>query len=131
MNNSEYVYRIDNLRVVDGDTVDCDIDLGFDVWLRSQRIRLSGVDAPETRTRDLNEKAAFLTTPIINEIRGKLDKASFAYSFGMDRSAFAALTENMQMQNALWAEAMTQYAKAQLYAQMAKTALLKARASTP
>ena len=88
-------------------------------------------DARDSFERDLNEKAAFLTTPIINEIRGKLDKASFAYSFGMDRSAFAALTENMQMQNALWAEAMTQYAKAQLYAQMAKTALLKARASTP
>ena len=43
-------------RVVDGDTVDVDIDLGFDVWLKKQRIRLYGVDTPESRTRDLEEK---------------------------------------------------------------------------
>ena len=52
-----YRYRVENLRVIDGDTVDCDIDLGFDVWLRDQRIRLRGLDAPETRTKDLDEKA--------------------------------------------------------------------------
>ena len=46
------------VRVVDGDTVDCDIDLGFGVWLKNQRIRLYGIDAPETRTRDLEEKKA-------------------------------------------------------------------------
>ena len=50
----EYSCRI--VRVVDGDTVDIDIDLGFDVWLRKQRIRLYGVDTPESRTRDLEEK---------------------------------------------------------------------------
>ena len=43
-------------RVVDGDTVDVDIDLGFDMWLKKQRIRLYGVDTPESRTRDLEEK---------------------------------------------------------------------------
>jgi micrococcal nuclease len=42
--------------VVDGDTVDVDIDLGFGVWLRDQRIRLYGIDTPESRTRDLTEK---------------------------------------------------------------------------
>ena len=42
--------------VVDGDTVDADIDLGFGVWLRDQRIRLYGIDTPESRTRDLTEK---------------------------------------------------------------------------
>ena len=46
------------VRVVDGDTVDCDIDLGFGVWLKNQRIRLYGIDAPETRTKDLEEKKA-------------------------------------------------------------------------
>lgn len=51
-----YIYRIANLRVVDGDTVDCDIDLGFDQWMHGQRIRMHGIDAPETRTRDLEEK---------------------------------------------------------------------------
>ena len=43
-------------KVVDGDTVDVDIDLGFGVWLNDQRIRLYGVDTPESRTRDLEEK---------------------------------------------------------------------------
>mgnify|MGYP001185340538 FL=1 len=50
----EYSCRI--VRVVDGDTVDIDIDLGFDLWLKKQRIRLYGVDTPESRTRDLEEK---------------------------------------------------------------------------
>ncbi len=45
------------LRVVDGDTIDVDIDLGFDVWLKKQRIRFYGVNTPETRTRDKEEKA--------------------------------------------------------------------------
>lgn len=45
-------------RIVDGDTVDVDIDLGFNIWMHNQRIRLIGIDAPETRTRDLEEKAA-------------------------------------------------------------------------
>ena len=50
----EYRGRID--RVVDGDTVDVDIDLGFGVWMKKQRIRLYGVDTPESRTRDAEEK---------------------------------------------------------------------------
>ena len=50
----EYNCKID--RVVDGDTVDVDIDLGFDVWMLKQRIRLYGVDTPESRTRDKVEK---------------------------------------------------------------------------
>ena len=50
----EYNCKID--RVVDGDTVDVDIDLGFDVWMLKHRIRLYGVDTPESRTRDAEEK---------------------------------------------------------------------------
>lgn len=49
-------YKCIILKVVDGDTVDVDIDLGFDVWLRNERVRIKGIDAPETRTRDLAEK---------------------------------------------------------------------------
>ena len=42
---------------MDGDTVDVDIDLGiFGVWLKDQRVRLYGINAPESRTRDLEEK---------------------------------------------------------------------------
>ena len=51
-----YEYRAKILRVVDGDTVDVDIDLGFGCWLHKQRIRLYGIDSPESRTRDLDEK---------------------------------------------------------------------------
>ena len=51
-----YEYKCKMVRVVDGDTVDVDIDLGFGVWLRKQRIRLYGIDTPESRTRDKVEK---------------------------------------------------------------------------
>ena len=51
-----YEYRIKTVdRVVDGDTVDVTIDLGFDI-LHKARIRLYGINAPESRTRDLEEK---------------------------------------------------------------------------
>ena len=51
-----YEYRVKIRRVVDGDTVDVDIDLGFNVWLRNERVRIMGIDTPESRTRDLVEK---------------------------------------------------------------------------
>ena len=47
-------------RVVDGDTVDVDIDLGFGIWIHNERVRLFGIDTPESRTRDLEEKKAGL-----------------------------------------------------------------------
>ena len=51
-----YEYRCKIKKVVDGDTVDVDIDLGFGVWLLDQRVRLYGIDTPESRTRDKVEK---------------------------------------------------------------------------
>lgn len=51
-----YRYRAALVRVVDGDTVDLDVDLGFHVRVR-ERFRLYGINAPEVRTRDLEEKA--------------------------------------------------------------------------
>jgi len=51
-----YEYKCKILRVVDGDTTDVDIDLGFGVWLRKQRIRFHGIDTPESRTSDKEEK---------------------------------------------------------------------------
>ncbi len=57
MNRDPYIYRIKSVgRVVDGDTIDASIDLGFDISLE-KRIRLAGVDTPESRTTDLKEKA--------------------------------------------------------------------------
>ena len=51
-----YEYKCKILRVVDGDTVDVDIDLGFGVWLKKERVRMMGIDTPESRTRDKTEK---------------------------------------------------------------------------
>ena len=51
-----YEYRCKIVKVIDGDTVDVDIDLGFGVWLHKERIRLYGIDTPESRTRDKVEK---------------------------------------------------------------------------
>ena len=51
-----YEYRATIVRWVDGDTVDLDIDLGFGIVYANQRIRLFGINAFESRTRDLQEK---------------------------------------------------------------------------
>ena len=58
-----YEYKCKVKRVVDGDTMDVILDLGFDVH-HAVRVRMAGIDTPESRTRDLDEKA-----------RGKLSKA--------------------------------------------------------
>ena len=52
-----YEYKATIRKIVDGDTADVDIDLGFDCWMHNQRIRLYGVDTPECRTRNKQEKA--------------------------------------------------------------------------
>jgi len=51
-----YHYPCKIIKIVDGDTVDVDIDLGFGVWMRNQRIRMYGIDAPESRTSNQTEK---------------------------------------------------------------------------
>ena len=49
-------YNVNILKVGDGDTVDGDIDLGFGCWLRNERVRIVGIDCPESRTSDRIEK---------------------------------------------------------------------------
>ena len=57
MDRDPYIYRIKSItKVVDGDTIDADIDLGFDISL-TKRIRFAGIDTPESRTTNLKEKA--------------------------------------------------------------------------
>jgi len=51
-----YRYKVKVVKVVDGDTVDVDIDLGFGMTYKKQRVRMLGIDTPESRTRDLVEK---------------------------------------------------------------------------
>ena len=64
-----YEYRVKKvLKIVDGDTIDVDIDLGFDISY-SQRVRLAGIDTPESRTTDKAEKVLGL------EVKDRLKKA--------------------------------------------------------
>jgi micrococcal nuclease len=56
INNNMYQYKVSVVKVVDGDTIDVDIDLGFSTVLKKQRVRMVGIDTPESRTRDLVEK---------------------------------------------------------------------------
>ena len=73
-----FEYSCKLIKVIDGDTIDIDIDLGFGVWLRNQRIRMYGIDTPESRTRDLEEKKyglaakAFLTNMLDDSQFGEL-----------------------------------------------------------
>ena len=55
-NPDAFVYQAELERVVDGDTVDVTLDLGFDVKLHKQRVRLHGIATPESRSRNLAEK---------------------------------------------------------------------------
>lgn len=64
-----YEYRVKKfLKIVDGDTIDVDLDLGFDISF-TQRVRLAGIDTPESRTTDKYEKTLGL------EVKDKLKKA--------------------------------------------------------
>ena len=69
-----YEYRVKQvLRVVDGDTIDVDIDLGFDISFTS-RVRLAGIDTPESRTTDKKEKA--LGLEVKQRLKELLSKSS-------------------------------------------------------
>ena len=62
----KYIYRGKLERVVDGDTIDALIDVGFDIWIK-KRIRYKGIDTWESRTRDLAEKAKGLEAKARNK----------------------------------------------------------------
>ena len=62
----KYIYRGKLERVVDGDTIDALIDVGFDIWVK-KRIRYKGIDTWESRTRDLAEKAKGLEAKARNK----------------------------------------------------------------
>jgi micrococcal nuclease len=67
-----YEYRAKINRVVDGDTVDVDIELGFGIVLSDERVRIMGIDTPESRTKDLVEKKFGLASKArLKELLGK------------------------------------------------------------
>jgi len=72
--NLMYEYRVKQvLKIVDGDTIDVDIDLGFDISF-TQRVRLAGIDTPESRTTDKKEKA--LGLEVKQRLKDILSKSS-------------------------------------------------------
>lgn len=88
----DYIYKIKVTRVVDGDTIDAEIDLGFNLKL-NKRIRLYGINTPETRTRDNEEKKRGLAAKkflqqIVDEQQGvlflkSLDQGKFGRCIGV------------------------------------------------
>jgi len=67
-----YEYKVKVVKVVDGDTVDVDIDLGFGVVLSDERVRIMGIDTPESRTRDKVEKVFGLASKTrLKQLLGK------------------------------------------------------------
>jgi micrococcal nuclease len=65
-------YNVKLIKVVDGDTVDVDIELGFGIWLHDERVRIMGIDTPESRTSDKVEKLFGLAAK--NRLKHLLEK---------------------------------------------------------
>ena len=78
-----YKYKAKLIRIIDGDTVDAMIDLGFDTWVK-KRIRLAGIDTPEIRTRDKEEKK-----------RGFLAKARLADVLASNENEFLLISHGV------------------------------------
>ena len=104
-----YEYKCKMVKVVDGDTVDVDIDLGFGVWMRDQRIRLYGIDTPESRTSDDQEKvyglaakdfvvkwtnAGDLTLKTFKDDRGKFGRILGEIWYGGEQNVNQLLIDN-------------------------------------
>ena len=80
-----YIYKAKCLRVVDGDTIDAQIDLGFDTH-KVIRIRLVGINAAESRTRDLDEKARGLAAKaFVKDILKKHQNEFILHSQGVGK----------------------------------------------
>ena len=74
-----YEYKCKIVKIVDGDTVDVDIDLGFGVWLKDERVRIMGIDTPESRTSDKVEKV--FGTAAKNRLKELLEKDCLLRTF--------------------------------------------------
>ena len=77
-------------KVLDGDTIDVIIDLGFDL-AKTERVRIAGVDTPEKRTRNLEEKA--LGIDATEWLKDKLEGFAWAYDGGKKQKDFEELRE--------------------------------------
>jgi len=84
-----YTYKAKVLKIVDGDTIDVDVELGFDVILSNQRVRLYGIDTPESRTRNLEEKFRGLLSK--SHLQEKCPKGSKILLESRDRGKFGRI----------------------------------------
>ena len=67
-----YEYRCKVLKIIDGDTVDIDIDLGFGMWIHNERVRIMGIDTPESRTsNDIEKKFGLAAKHRLQELLGE------------------------------------------------------------
>ena len=67
-----YEYRCKVLKIIDGDTVDIDIDLGFGMWIHNERVRIMGIDTPESRTsNDIEKKFGLAAKERLKELLGE------------------------------------------------------------
>jgi len=69
-----YEYKAKIVKIVDGDTVDVDIDLGFGIVLTDERVRMMGIDTPESRTSDKVEKVFGLAAKDGEDMKGKFGR---------------------------------------------------------
>jgi len=103
-----HVYKCKLVKIVDGDTVDIDIDLGFNVILKNERVRVVGIDTPESRTRNKVEKLFGLAAKhrvielfknsktvhlLSNEFMGKFGRILGDFRFDNDRTLTEILLE--------------------------------------
>ena len=84
-----YRYKVQVTRVVDGDTVDVDIDLGFGMTYKKQRVRMMGIDTPESRTRNLEEK--FYGKQSKYHLESLIEKASEIQLLSHDKGKFGRI----------------------------------------
>ncbi len=104
-----YKYKANLLKVIDGDTIDAQIDLGFGIFV-NKRIRLWGIDAPEVKTRDMKEKkrgklAKKRLKSILEQNNGKF--SLFSKGFGkFGRCLGEIFIENQSINNLLIEEGL-------------------------
>ena len=84
-----YTYRANVRKIVDGDTIDVDVELGFDVVLSNQRVRLYGIATPESRTRNLEEKFRGLLSK--SYLQEQCPKGSYILLESKDRGKFGRI----------------------------------------
>ena len=84
-----YEYNVTIAKVVDGDTVDVDIDLGFGMVYKKQRVRMLGIDTPESRTRDLVEKKFGKASK--KHLKGLLEEAVSITLISHDKGKFGRI----------------------------------------